>query len=131
MADVTGFDLTAKVVHTADGEHVPFDTLVLAAGSTHHYFGKDKEWEPATGLKTVEDATEIRRNLLSAFERAERTTDPAERARALTFVVVGGGPTGWRWPAASPSWRGKRSAATSAPSTPAPPASSWWRTATG
>ena len=95
MAEVSGFDLTAKVVHTADGEHIPFDTLVLAAGSTHHYFGKDAEWEPlATGLKTIEDATEIRRGLLGAFERAERTTDPGERKRALTFVVVGGGPTG-------------------------------------
>src|SRR5687767_11627634 len=95
MAEVSGFDLTAKVVHTADGEHIPFDTLVLAAGSTHHYFGKDAEWEPlATGLKTIEDATEIRRGLLGAFERAERTTDPDERKRALTFVVVGGGPTG-------------------------------------
>ncbi len=95
MAEVSGFDLTAKVVHTGDGEHLPFDTLVVAAGSTHHYFGKDAEWEPlATGLKTIEDATEIRRNVLGAFERAERTTDPAERKRALTFVVVGGGPTG-------------------------------------
>lgn len=95
MAEVSGFDLAAKEVLTTEGAKVPFDTLILAAGSTHHYFGKDKEWEPlATGLKTIEDATEIRRNLLSAFERAERTTDPDERTRALTFVVVGGGPTG-------------------------------------
>lgn len=95
MAEVSGFDLAAKLVHTADGEHVPFDTLVVAAGSTHHYFGKDAEWEPlATGLKTIEDATEIRRGVLGAFERAERTTDAEERKRALTFVVVGGGPTG-------------------------------------
>lgn len=95
MAEVAGFDLTAKEVLTSDGAKIPFDTLVIAAGSTHHYFGKDKEWEPfATGLKTVEDATEIRRGLLSAFERAERSADPLERKRALTFVVVGGGPTG-------------------------------------
>ncbi len=95
MATVTGFDLAAKTVLLADGPPVPFDTLVLAAGSTHHYFGKDAEWEPlATGLKTIEDATEIRRHLLCAFERAERTTDAEERKRLLTFVVVGGGPTG-------------------------------------
>ena len=95
LADVTGFDLAAKEVLAADGGRVPFDTLILAAGSTHHYFGKDAEWEPlATGLKTIEDATEIRRNLLSAFERAERAADPDERRRLLTFVVVGGGPTG-------------------------------------
>lgn len=95
LAEVSGFDPTAKLVLTADGEKIPFDTLVVAAGSTHHYFGKDAEWEPlATGLKTIEDATEIRRHLLTAFERAERTTDAGERKRALTFVVVGGGPTG-------------------------------------
>jgi NADH dehydrogenase len=95
MATVTGFDLTARRVLVADGPPVPFDTLVLAAGSTHHYFGKDAEWEPlATGLKTIEDATEIRRNLLSAFEKAEKETDPEARKRLLTFVVVGGGPTG-------------------------------------
>src|SRR6187200_602690 len=89
LAAVTGFDLTAKEVLTTDGDRVPFDTLVIATGSTHHYFGHD-EWEPlAPGLKTVEDATEIRRRVLSAFERAERTTDPTERKRLLTFAVVG------------------------------------------
>ena len=94
LAEVSGFDLTAKEVHTADGTKVPFDTLVVAAGSTHHYFGKDAQWEPiAPGLKTIEDATEIRRNVLGAFERAERATDPAARKKLLTFVVVGGGPT--------------------------------------
>ncbi len=95
LAEVSGFDLTAKQVLITDGTTIPFDTLVVAAGSTHHYFGKDAQWEPiAPGLKTIEDATEIRRNVLGAFERAERATDPAVRKKLLTFVVVGGGPTG-------------------------------------
>ena len=75
LADVTGFDLNSKEVLTSDGDRVPFDTLVIASGSTHHYFGHN-EWEPlAPGLKTIEDATEIRRRVLSAFEKAERTAD--------------------------------------------------------
>jgi NADH dehydrogenase len=95
MAEVTAFDLAAKEVVCGDGRRVPFDTLVVASGSTHHYFGKDAAWEPiAPGLKTIEDATEIRRKVLSAFERAEKETDAAARKRQLTFVVVGGGPTG-------------------------------------
>ncbi|OWK40253.1 NAD(P)/FAD-dependent oxidoreductase [Fimbriiglobus ruber] len=94
MAEVTGFDVAGKKVLTKDGAAIPFDTLVVATGSTYHYFGKD-EWAPlAPGLKTLEDATEIRRRVLSAFERAEREPDPAVRKRLLTFVVVGGGPTG-------------------------------------
>jgi len=94
MGEVVDFDLTEKRVKLVDGDAVPFDTLVLATGSTHHYFGH-AEWEAfAPGLKTIEDATEIRRRVLSAFEKAERTTDLAERTRLLTFVVVGGGPTG-------------------------------------
>ena len=77
-----------------DGSTIDFDYLVLAAGTTHSYFGHD-DWElHAPGLKTVEDALEIRRRILSAFERAERAADPAERDANLTFVVVGGGPTG-------------------------------------
>jgi NADH:ubiquinone reductase (H+-translocating) len=94
LGEVTGFDLAVKSVKLADGASIPFDTLIIATGSTHHYFGHDNWAEVAPGLKTVEDATEIRRRILSAFERAERSTDPAERARLLTFVVVGGGPTG-------------------------------------
>lgn len=94
QGEVTGFDLAARAVRLADGTAVPFDSLIVAAGATHHYFGHTEWAEHAPGLKTVEDATEIRRRVLSAFERAERATDPQERARLLTFVVVGGGPTG-------------------------------------
>ena len=94
LAEVTGFDAARREVLTADGERIPFDSLVLAAGSTHSYFGHD-DWEKfAPGLKTIEDATEIRQRVLSAFEKAEREPDPAVRKRLLTFVVVGGGPTG-------------------------------------
>jgi NADH dehydrogenase len=76
-----------------DGE-APYDTLIVATGSSHHYFGND-QWEPlAPGLKTIEDATEIRRRILLAFEKAEREPDAEARAAWLTFVVVGGGPTG-------------------------------------
>ncbi|MGH9721689.1 MAG: NAD(P)/FAD-dependent oxidoreductase [Bryobacteraceae bacterium] len=93
MAEVTGLDLETRRVILEDGD-VLYDTLVLAAGSHHHYFGHD-EWEPlAPGLKTVEDATEIRRRILLAFETAERETNPDKRRAWLTFVVVGGGPTG-------------------------------------
>jgi NADH dehydrogenase len=95
MAEVVGFDLKAKSVQLKDGDPVPFDTLIVAAGATHHYFGKDAEWEPlASGLKTIEDATDIRRRVLTAFEKAEREPDPAIQAKYLTFIVVGGGPTG-------------------------------------
>jgi len=94
LGEVTDFDTVGREVVLADGDRIPFDTLVVAAGSTHHYFGHDADWEPiAPGLKTIEDATEIRRKLLSAFERAERGSGE-DRRRLLTFVVVGGGPTG-------------------------------------
>ena len=77
-----------------DGDALPYDTLVLATGARHAYFGHD-EWEPfAPGLKTLEDATTLRRRILVAFERAERETDPARRAALLTFVIIGAGPTG-------------------------------------
>jgi NADH dehydrogenase len=95
MAEVTEFNVETKQVVTTDGQRIPYDTLVVATGSTHHYFGKDAAWEPlAPGLKTIEDATEIRRKVLGAFERAEKETDSGKRKQQLTFVVVGGGPTG-------------------------------------
>jgi NADH dehydrogenase len=77
-----------------DGDTLPYDALVLATGARHAYFGHD-EWEPfAPGLKTLEDATTLRRRILVAFERAERETDPLRRAALMTFVIVGAGPTG-------------------------------------
>jgi NADH dehydrogenase len=81
-------------VKLQDGAAVEFDTLILATGARHAYFGHD-EWEPfAPGLKTLEDATSIRRRVLLSLERAERETDPARRTALLTFAIVGGGPTG-------------------------------------
>ena len=94
MAEATGVDTEARVVRAGEDLSFPYDALLLATGSTHSYFGHD-EWAPvAPGLKTIEDATDIRRRLLLAFERAEVTADEAERRRLLTFAVVGGGPTG-------------------------------------
>src|SRR5882762_8506855 len=93
-ATVTGVDANAKRVLLDDGDGLPYDTLVLATGARHAYFGHD-EWEPfAPGLKTLEDATTLRRRILVAFERAERETDPQRRAALMTFVIVGAGPTG-------------------------------------
>lgn len=93
LADVRRIDLHHRIVEY-DGGEVGYDYLLLAAGARHSYFGHP-EWEPlAPGLKTLEDATEIRRRILLAYETAERTTDPAERRDLLDFVVVGAGPTG-------------------------------------
>lgn len=93
LAEVSGFDLANRKVLLTDGE-VPFDTLIVAAGAKHHYFGNDS-WAPfAPGLKTIEDATEIRSRVLLAFEAAEREADQEKRRALLTFVIVGGGPTG-------------------------------------
>src|SRR6202140_5063720 len=94
FATVTGVDADAKRVLLDDGDALPYDTLILATGARHAYFGHD-EWEPfAPGLKTLEDATTLRRRILVAFERAERESDPQRRAALLTFVIVGAGPTG-------------------------------------
>ena len=87
-------DPAARTVRLADGGAVPYDTLILATGARHGYFGHD-EWEAAApGLKTIEDATAIRSRILLAFEEAERDADPARLEALLTFVIVGGGPTG-------------------------------------
>src|SRR5437764_4699347 len=93
MAEVTGFDLDRRVVR-ADDEEIPYDYLVVAAGASHAYFGHD-EWEPfAPGLKTIEDAIEIRRRVLLAFEMAEREALTLGQHPPLNFVVIGAGPTG-------------------------------------
>src|ERR1700743_2970226 len=94
FANVCGVDAAAKQVQLDDGGSVAYDTLIRATGARHAYFGHD-EWEPfAPGLKTLEDATTLRRRILVAFERAERETDPERRAALLTFVIIGGAPTG-------------------------------------
>jgi NADH dehydrogenase len=94
FATVSGVDADGHRVLLDDGDALPYDTLVLATGARHAYFGHD-EWEPfAPGLKTLEDATTLRRRILVAFERAEREADPQRRAALLTFVIVGAGPTG-------------------------------------
>src|SRR5437016_393764 len=94
FANVNGVDPAGKRVLLEDGGAISYDTLVLATGARHAYFGHD-EWEPfAPGLKTLEDATTLRRRILVAFERAERESDPERRAALLTFVIIGAGPTG-------------------------------------
>jgi NADH dehydrogenase len=94
LANVIGIDPEGRRVLLEGGRTVRYDTLVLATGAQHSYFGHD-EWEQfAPGLKTIEDATTIRRRILLAFERAELETDPVRQAALLTFVIVGGGPTG-------------------------------------
>jgi NADH:ubiquinone reductase (H+-translocating) len=94
LAEVGDIDVGARTVHFTDGATAGYDYLVVATGAHHSYFGHD-EWEPlAPGLKSLEDALEIRRRVLLAFERAERETDPVRRHAYLTFVIVGGGPTG-------------------------------------
>lgn len=94
MATVTGIDRANRLVLFAEGDPLPYDTLVLATGARHSYFGNDHWEQSAPGLKTLEDATSIRRRILSAFEYAERTFDPQERDAHQTFAVIGAGPTG-------------------------------------
>src|SRR5882757_5520021 len=92
LAKVSAIDVARQEV-LAEGRRIPFDQLIVATCAAHAYFGND--WASfAPGLKTIDDATHIRRRILLAFERAETETDPDERRRLLNFVVIGGGPTG-------------------------------------
>jgi NADH dehydrogenase len=93
LAKVSGIDVERREV-LAEGRRIAFDHLIVATGARHAYFGHDEWATSAPGLKTIDDATYLRRRILLAFENAETETDPAERARLLNFVVVGGGPTG-------------------------------------
>ncbi len=94
LGEVIGIDKSAREVRLKTGPALKYDTLILATGARHAYFGRD-DWEPfAPGLKALEDATTIRRRLLLAFERAELDTDPATRQALLTFTIIGAGPTG-------------------------------------
>jgi NADH dehydrogenase len=93
MGEITAIDPQRKRVRCADGE-IAYDTLILATGATHSYFGHDDWAARAPGLKTIDDALAIRNRILLAFEAAEREDDPAQRAEWITFIVVGGGPTG-------------------------------------
>ncbi|NEO16193.1 MULTISPECIES: NAD(P)/FAD-dependent oxidoreductase [unclassified Moorena] len=93
MGKVIGLDPNQKTVQLADKE-ISYDSLIVATGVSHHYFGNDQWAKDAPGLKTIEDALDIRRRIYSAFEAAEKETDPDKRRAWLTFVLVGGGPTG-------------------------------------
>lgn len=94
MAEVVSVDAPARAVMLKDGGSIPYDRLVLATGSTYNYFGHDDWQQHAPGLKSIHEARDIRHRLLLAFEKAERSTDEAEKRRLLTSVVIGGGPTG-------------------------------------
>ncbi|MHB8375739.1 MAG: NAD(P)/FAD-dependent oxidoreductase [Dehalococcoidia bacterium] len=112
MAEVTGIDLAERVVVTDAGD-VPFDYLVLAAGSATNFFGLRSIEERALGLKDLQEATAVRNHILRNFEHATLTHDPAELERLMTIVVVGGGPTGVELAGAlaelrrSSIWRGR------------------------
>jgi NADH:ubiquinone reductase (H+-translocating) len=93
MNEVMGIDRTKRVVRLAERE-APFDCLIVAPGSRHSYFGKDQWAQYAPGLKTLEDAVNIRERMLLSFERAERVLGTPAAAKHLTFTIVGGGPTG-------------------------------------
>lgn len=94
LDEVIGIDAPARIVRTQQQGDIPFDYLILAVGASHDYFGKDDWAEYAPGLKSLEDATNIRRRILEAFERAETAESEDERRAFLTFCIVGGGPTG-------------------------------------
>jgi NADH dehydrogenase len=93
LGEAVGVDPDKRVVRMHD-RTIPYDTLIVATGARHGYFGRDEWAKHAPGLKTIDDATALRRRILLAFERAEQEPDPEERRRLQTFVVVGGGPTG-------------------------------------
>jgi NADH dehydrogenase len=94
LADAEAIDTRARRVRLRDGASIGYDFLIVATGSSHSYFGHDEWAHSAPGLKTLEDAIHIRRRILLAFERAEQETDAARREELLTFVLIGGGPTG-------------------------------------
>jgi hypothetical protein len=130
LAAVSGVD-TARREVLAEGRHIPFDFLVLATGAQHAYFGHD-DWAPyAPGLKTIDDATYLRRRILLAFERAEAESDPAERKRLLSFVVVGEARPAWRWQVPSPNSPIAHSPPTSIISIRVPRGSFWSKPARG
>ncbi len=94
LAEATGVDPVARAVTLEDGRTLRYDYLLLASGATHSYFGNDQWAEHAPGLKSLDDALDLRRKLLLAFEQAEACAGPAERAAWLEFAIIGGGPTG-------------------------------------
>jgi NADH dehydrogenase len=94
LGEAVDIDVERREVVLSDGGPIPYDTLVVATGARFSYFGNDQWARHAPGLKSIDDATEIRRRILIAFEAAEREADPQRRAEWMTFVVVGGGPTG-------------------------------------
>jgi len=94
LGDVRAIDTQTRRVRLEDDSTIDYDFLIVATGASHTYFGHDDWAKDAPGLKTLEDALAIRRRILVAFERAERETDPARQQRLMTFVMVGGGPTG-------------------------------------
>ncbi len=117
LGRAVNLDAGAREVELSDGGLVPYDTLVVSTGARFSYFGHDKWATFAPGLKTIDDATEIRRRIFIAFEAAEREANPERRVEWMTFVIVGGGPTGVeraRWPRS----RGIPCGATFAPSIP-------------
>ena len=94
LADARAVDVAARLVETADERKIAYDYLILATGARHSYFGNEPWEKLAPGLKSLEDAVEIRRRLLLAFEYADKITDEAARSAAMTFAIIGGGPTG-------------------------------------